>query len=241
MKTFTLTCLSLISVSLFAQNLQLHYDFGRDRKFVTATLEMFKPDTLGSTYWFVDFDHGSNFGYGGELRSMSAAYWEISREFYIPGIKKIKGLEQIAFHIEYNDGFGAGQDTASNIMTAFSFNNVFLTGFSYPIRIGNTVLSAMLLCRLPRGMDDPDFQFTVTWFRPVWNARILLTGFIDVWSQDKLADPDEKEIVFQSEPQIWFMITPRIAVGGEIEIDKNFPAGPAEWQLFPTLGFRWEF
>jgi hypothetical protein len=43
------------------------------------------------------------------------------------------------------------------------------------------------------------------------------------------------------EPQIWFMITPRIAVGGEVEIDKNFPAGPAGWQLFPTLGFRWEF
>ena len=92
--------------SLSAQNLQLHYDFGKDRKFLTATLEMFKPDTLGSTFWFVDFDHNSNFDYEGELRSMSAAYWEISREFYIPGIKKIKGLEQLAFHIEYNDGFG---------------------------------------------------------------------------------------------------------------------------------------
>jgi len=87
----------LVSFPLTAQNLQLHYDFGKDRKFFTATLEMFKPDTLGSTYWFVDFDHNSGFGY--ELRSMSSAYWEISREFYIPGIKKIKGLKgTVLFH-----------------------------------------------------------------------------------------------------------------------------------------------
>ena len=200
---------------------------------------MFKPDTLGSTYWFVDFDHNSSFEY--ELRSMSSAYWEISREFYIPGIKKIKGLEQFAFHIEYNDGFSVGRDTLGNIMTAFSYNSVFLTGFSYPVRIGKTGFSAMLLCRLPRGMDVPDFQFTTTWFQPLWKNRLLLTGFIDVWSQDKKDNPDEKEIVFQSEPQIWFMITPKIALGSEFEIDKNFPYGPRQWELFPTVGFRWEF
>jgi hypothetical protein len=234
MKPIALMAFLLISFPLTAQNLQLHYDFGKDRKFLTATLEMFRPDTLGSTFWFVDFDH--NFDFGSEIRSMSAAYWEISREFYIPGIKKVKGLEQLAFHVEYNDGFGVNTDT-----TAYSFNSVFLTGFSYPVHIGNTVFGTMLLCRLPRGMDDPDFQFTTTWFQPLWKNRLLLTGFIDIWSQDKMDDRDKKEIVFQGEPQIWFMITPKIALGGEFEIDKNFPYGPRQWELFPTLGFRWEF
>jgi hypothetical protein len=241
MKPLALLPILLVPLSLAAQNLQLHYDFGKDRKFLTATLEMFRPDTLGSTFWFVDFDHNSNFDFNGELRSMSAAYWEISREFYIPGIKKIKGLEPLAFHIEYNDGFAAGRDTTSNIMTAFSYKSVFLTGLSYPIHIGNTVFSTMLLCRLPRDMDDPDFQFTTTWYRLLWKNRLLLTGFIDLWSQDKTENRDKKEIVFQSEPQIWFMITPKIAIGGEVEIDKNFPYGPRPWELFPTLGFRWEF
>ena len=32
-----------------AQNLQVHYDFGKDRKQITTTLEMFKPDKYGST------------------------------------------------------------------------------------------------------------------------------------------------------------------------------------------------
>jgi len=240
MKPTILVPFLLASFSVSAQNFQLHYDFGKDRKFLTATLEMFKPDTLGSTFWFVDFDHNSGFDY--ELRSMSAAYWEISREFYIPGIKKIKGLENLAFHVEYNDGFAAFHDNdTSKRMIAISYNSVFLTGFSYPIRIGHTVFSTMLLCRLPRGMNSPDFQFTTTWFQPVWKNRILLTGFIDVWSQDKMENRDEKEIIFQSEPQIWVMITPKIALGGEFEIDKNFPSGPRPWELFPTLGFRWEF
>jgi Domain of unknown function (DUF5020) len=241
MKPIILISFFLETLTLSAQNLQLHYDFGKDRKFFTATLEMFKPDSLGSTYWFVDFDHNSNFDFSDEFRSMSAAYWEISREFYIPGIRKTKGLEQFAFHIEYDDGFMAGRDTASNIMMAFTYNSVFLTGFSYPVRIGKTVFSTMLLCRLPRGMYRPDFQFTTTWFRMVWKNRLLLTGFMDIWSQDKVDNRDEKEIVFQSEPQIWFMITPKIALGSEFEIDRNFPYGPQPWELFPTLGFRWEF
>jgi len=80
MKNLFFGIILFFPLSLPAQNLQLHYDFGEDRKFWTATLEMFKPDTLGSTFWFADFD----FNFPGNPRSMSAAYWEISREFYIP-------------------------------------------------------------------------------------------------------------------------------------------------------------
>jgi hypothetical protein len=236
MKTITTIFLTLISFNITAQNLQLHYDFGEDRKFLTATLEMFKPDTFGSTFWFVDFD----FDFAGKPRSMSSAYWEIAREFYIPGVRKVKGLEQLAFHIEYNDGFLAYKIPDHEIAAA-SYNSVLLAGLGYPVKIGPVIVSTMLLCRMPRGMDTPDFQFTSVWFQPVWKNRILLTGFMDIWSQDKLLDPDSKEIVFQTEPQVWYLITPKIAAGGEIEISKNFPVGPNEWEFSPTIGCRWEF
>jgi hypothetical protein len=59
----------VIPVYAGAQNFQLHYDFGEDRKYFTATLEMFRPDTLGSTFWFADLD----FNFPGSPRSMSAA------------------------------------------------------------------------------------------------------------------------------------------------------------------------
>ncbi len=236
MKKLLIVFFCLIFSIANAQNLQLHYDFGKDRKFCTATLEMFRPDTLGSTFWFVDFD----FDFPGKPRSMSAAYWEISRDFYIPALRNIKGLEQLTYHIEYNDGFMAGGQSADS-MTAFSYNSVFFTGIGYPVKIGNVVLSSMILCRMPRGMDIPDFQFTTVWFQPLWKDRLLLTGFLDIWSQDKIFDEDKKEIVVQTEPQLWYMLTDKIAFGGEIEISKNFPVGPNKWEFIPTIGLRWEF
>lgn len=236
MKKYLLLILLLMSVRAGAQNLQLHYDFGESRKHFTATLEMFRPDALGYTFWFIDLD----FNFPGHPRSMSAAYWEISRDFYIPGLKKIHPFEELGFHLEYNDGFAAYRDTGQYIGAA-SYNSVFLTGLSFPVPMGETSVTAQLLCRLPRGMDVPDFQFTLVWNRFMLKERVLFTGFADLWSQDRIAEPDRKELVFQAEPQFWYLITPKIALGGEIEISRNFPVGPNEWEFMPTLGFRWEF
>jgi hypothetical protein len=236
MKRIIILALFFVPLVIKAQNFQLHYDFGEDRKLYTATLEMFRPDTLGSTFWFVDLD----FNFPGNPRSMSAAYWEFSRDFYIPGLRKKPAFDQLTFHLEYDDGFTAYKDSG-NYMGAASYNSVFLTGFSHPLRIGQVVLTTQWLCRMPRGMDVPDFQFTVVWFQSVFKGRLLLTGFLDLWSQDKIDDTEKKELVFQTEPQFWLLLTPKIALGGEIEISKNFPVGPNEWEFFPTLGFRWEF
>jgi len=236
MKKYMLFILLLIAARTGAQDLQLHYDFGQGRKYFTATLEMFRPDVLGYTFWFIDLD----FNFPGHPRSMSAAYWEISRDFYIPGLKNIHPFEELGFHLEYNDGFTSFQDTGQYIGAA-SYNSVFLTGFSFPLYLGGSSVTAQLLCRLPRGMDVPDFQFTLVWTSLLLNERVLFTGFADLWSQDKIAEPDRKELVFQTEPQLWYLITAKIALGGEVEISHNFPLGPNDWEFMPTLGLRWEF
>ena len=52
---------------LQAQNIQLHYDFGRSlydkdlkgRPLLTSTVEKFHPDNWGSTYFFIDMDYTS--------------------------------------------------------------------------------------------------------------------------------------------------------------------------------------
>jgi hypothetical protein len=236
MKRILLVLLLILPLVLCAQNLQLHYDLGKDRRFFTATLEMFRPDTLGSTFWFVDFD----FNFPGNPRSMSAAYWEISRDFYIPWLKNDMALKNLGLHLEYNDGFTSFKDSG-DFMAVASYNSIFLTGFSYPFKIGPVVLTTQLLCRMPKGMNVPDFQFTLVWFQFLFKKRLLFTGYLDFWSQDKTMNIDGKELVFQTEPQLWYMITPKIGLGGEVEISKNFPVGPQVWQVSPTLAFRWEF
>jgi hypothetical protein len=223
-----------MQMGLQAQNLQLHYDFGTDRKYFTATHEMYKSDKLGSTFWFIDFD----FNYPVKSHSMSAAYWEISRTFFIPGLKKLAPFKRLAVHFEYNDGFAAFETTPGDLI-AISYNSVFLTGLEFPVSIGDFMVSTQLLARLPLTYKSPGFQFTLVWSQLLFK-KILLAGYMDLWSQ-KRVNTETDELVFQTEPQLWFLVTKKIALGGEVEISKNFPAGPQDWQASPTLGIRWEF
>ena len=113
-RLFVLAALLAIVCYGKAQNVQLHYDFGgalydkdlHGRPVLTSTVEMFKADKWGSTYFFVDMDYTS--------KGVAAGYWEIARElrFWQP---------PFSIHVEYNGG-------ASN---SFSYNNAYLGGATY--------------------------------------------------------------------------------------------------------------
>ena len=84
-----LAAFTVAAVSGFAQNVQLHYDLGRslyndlsERQSVTTTIELFKPDRWGSTYFFTDLDYESD--------GVMGAYWEISREFNLSANKQVR-------------------------------------------------------------------------------------------------------------------------------------------------------
>ena len=98
-----------------AQDIQLHYDFGRNiytgeeagRQKVTLTVEQFKADQWGSWYYFVDFDLSSHF--------VESAYTEISREF------KLGKQSPFAAHVEYDGG----------LSRSMSFQQAALAGIAY--------------------------------------------------------------------------------------------------------------
>ena len=68
-KVFFFVLAAMAAFTAQAQNIQLHYDFGRNiytgeesgRQKVTITLEQFKADKWGSWYYFVDVDLSSHF------------------------------------------------------------------------------------------------------------------------------------------------------------------------------------
>src|SRR5574344_1385727 len=70
-----------LTVSAFAQtNLQTFYDFGKDRKAVTLTFEMFKSDNWGNTFFFID----ENIGLDDSMTQTVSAnenYFELARCF----------------------------------------------------------------------------------------------------------------------------------------------------------------
>ena len=107
-RLFLLFILTATSVAAGAQNVQLHYDFGRGC--ATSTVEMFRPDGGGSTYFFVDMDY---------TPKVSGAYFEISRELCFWQDSRVNWLSA---HVEFNGGL----DTAAG-----SFNNAWLAGATY--------------------------------------------------------------------------------------------------------------
>ena len=82
-------------------NMQVFYDFGTDRKFVTMTLEMFKADKWGNTYFFIDHDFNYNQHVEGPNLAPGGTYLEIARclNFW----QKTKWAP-LSLHVEYNGG-----------------------------------------------------------------------------------------------------------------------------------------
>lgn len=116
--TFMLAC-----VAVSAQNIQLHYDFGRSlyneldktddsygRTTLTTTVEMFRPDSFGSTFFFIDMDYS---------KGVKGAYWELARELCFWQESKMSWLSA---HIEYNGGMS---------QAAGSYNDSWLAGATY--------------------------------------------------------------------------------------------------------------
>ena len=98
-RTLLLTIAALaVSAAASAQNIQLHYDFGRNfysdqesaRQKMTMTIEQFKGDDWGSWFYFVDVDFSRHF--------VEGAYTEVSREL------TLKKESPWALHVEYDGG-----------------------------------------------------------------------------------------------------------------------------------------
>ena len=109
-----------LTVATQAQNLQVHYDFGRKiypdeqhtRQMVTLTFEQFKADNLGSWFWFIDLDMYHD--------GMKGAYTEISREFTLASPSKSSSL---AAHVEYDGGMTSFREGGGT-----RFQNALLLG-----------------------------------------------------------------------------------------------------------------
>lgn len=213
-----------------AQNLQVHYDFGEDRKLVTTTLEMFKPDKYGSTFFFVDMDYSAD---SRDVENgVSLSYWEIARSF------KWNESQKFEPRVEFNSGgayFGP-------------INNAWLIGGQYTFN--NADFSKVLtlqanLKHIKDGKINDDFttanlvgfQLTAVWGLHFMDRKLSFVGFADFWRQDTYFG--DKKYVFLTEPQLWYNINSNFSFGGELEMSSNFVDD--KFVVNPTLAAKWTF
>lgn len=240
-------CCSFFMPVATAQNIQFHHDFGRniypteegDRMLTTITFEFFKPDRLGSTYFFTDFDICRT--------GIKGAYAELSREFNIA-----KGF---AAHIEYDGGlctdkyssYGALFQPAALVGPAWNWANA---DFS------RTFSVQLMYKQYFRGANNKAFssaQATIVWGIHFGRERMFtFSGFADLWLE-KTFDDDKSSgrAVFLTEPQFWFNLNAfpklkkvNVSVGTELEVSNNFIVNLANDKSFflnPTLAAKWTF
>ena len=219
-----------LAVEAKAQNVQLFYDTGRGC--ATSTVEMFRPDRGGSTYFFVDMDY---------TPKISGAYWEISREFNFWQDTKLGWLSA---HVEYNGGL----DTQN-----LAYNNAFLLGATYSGHSQDFSktwsLSAMYKV-IPGTVDAMgkkqihNFQITGVWGIQFAKGWCTFSGFADFWREHR--PWQGTEFIFITEPQFWVNMNKikgwdnvNLSIGGELELSANFV--DKGFHAMPAVGAKWTF
>jgi hypothetical protein len=235
MKKFVILFLIFKGISgLEAQNVQLHYDLGKDRKYLTSTVEMFRPDRYGSTFLFVDMDYGA-----GDIKGVSLGYFEISR-----GLKFWKSLFEL--HIEYNGGFGQTKSD-DGVYHAYQINDSWLFGGNYSWRSADysKVITIQAMYKNVRDKNDLSFQLTCVWTVRILKDKITFTGFADFWKEDNsffvnALPGTETDFVFLCEPQLWYSFNKNFSVGSEVEVASNFALHKG-LKACPTIAAKWTF
>ena len=246
MKKIVLTALcAVFAMAAMAQDLQLHYDFGRniysdglpERQKMTLTFEHFSLDNTGSWYYFVDMDFLKDGACG--------AYTEISREFSI-------GKKGFAAHLEYDGGLCSTKTANLGVR----YQHAALIGPAYNGHSSDfsTTYSLQLMYKQYfKGQFNSSayssFQLTGVWSTTFANKALTFAGFFDFWRGVK--SNGHGQLIFASEPQLWCNLNAfkgmekcPISIGTEVELYNNFytPANGSGKTFFvnPTIGIKWK-
>jgi hypothetical protein len=242
MKRWMMSCLVLFvaMTTMQAQNVQLHYDFGRhifsdeepNRQKVTLTLEHFKADKWGSWFYFVDVDMSRKF--------TESAYLEISREF------KFGKQSPFSAHVEYNGGLNRHGSFQQAALVGAAWNG-HVADFSKTWSV--QLLYKQYFKSYENSRSYASVQLTGVWKLVFAHKALTFSGFVDLWRGENAAG--HGQLVFLTEPQLWYNLNTlwgedgiNLSVGTEWEMSNNFIFNTTNGKTFffnPTLAVKWTF
>ena len=233
-------------------NLQVFYDFGsintacqnQRSPRVTTTLELFYPDSWGSTFAFVDLDFSI---YRNDPKSTPfLAYTEIARclNFWHKTAAK-----DLSIQVEYNGGLGLGKNLDGTFF-GYGIEHAGLVGLNYMLHTADykNIFNIELLYKFiaddfNQWRNQAPLQFTFVWGCDDFCTApgLRFSGFLDIWGQ-RFAEG--QSFVFLTEPQLWYNVgrwfkCPNLNIGTEIEFSYNFTG--RGFMCNPCLGVKWCF
>ena len=255
MRKSLLFFVTIIAASFCAKaqvNIQEQYDFNREH--LTTTLEMFKADKWGSTFFFTDIYHPDN------IFGPTGYYTEIARGLNFWQNTKLGGLSA---HVEWNGGQFANNAWlfgAEYLLHSSDFRYTLTIEVMYKSISGQKLLDDNPARPFEKVSDFP-MQFTIIWgCADIFGLKgLTFSGFADFWGENinwgvnEDGEPDNTKFVFVSEPQLWYNIgrffgCDNLNIGGEVELAYNFAGAWRKelsdnkgFNVSPCLGVKWNF
>ncbi len=222
-------------------NLQTFYDFGRG--YATTTIEMFKADNWGNTFFFVDhyYTTASQRNDDGVAGAINGSYFEIERKL---NFWQNSELADLSACVEYDGstwGAGVWCFGANYFLHSSDFKNILNVALLYDKHVG-------------LGSATTPIKFSGSWgMTDLFGVKGLnFSGFIDIWGNDQtivnkddLLNPYQTKFSVLTEPQIWYNVgkyfgCDNLLIGSEIELSINF-AGVHGFACNPCIGTKWIF
>ncbi|HVV54703.1 MAG TPA: DUF5020 family protein [Mucilaginibacter sp.] len=239
MKYRLLILLSVLSSSLFAQTLQLHYDprHSLDPKhnaenFPTIYFEYFKSkDTSGSFFMKTEADlNGVNDNIGKFYTQVSQSF-----RFWHP---------KVYAQLQYSGGMGIAEPGSYG----FYISNAFSLGLVYPFQWKGAWFSAYISYTY-NALKKPsnDVLYSFYWGKGFWNYKFEFSGDVELYTLNRntgdtyTSKLSGKKIEFFGEPQIWFRIHKGFALGSKFNMYYHVLIDDNLLQVYPTIAARFKF
>ena len=240
MKYLLFSAFLLLSLRVFSQDLQLHYDFRHttdpklnSKDFPTFSFEYFKNiDTLNTGSFLLKI----NAQLDGEKNNMGQVFTQISQslKFWDP---------KVYLSINYSGGLGVTPESFG-----YYLSNSFGIGIAYPFQWKGAWIASGVCFRI-NVFDRPSYdpQLNLYYGKGFFNYKIFAAGSFVFWTEnrnqgnDYTKDLKGKKFAFFGDPQIWFRVKKGVSAGSRINVYYHLLSEDNHIQLYPTLGVKYQF
>lgn len=230
---------------LFCQELQFHYD-------LRGTLDPTHNPKNFPTLFFIYFkaqDSGTRFikpgsfllkmqaDLVGEKNNIGKYYIEMSQSFRC-------WRPKIFVQLQYSGGLGIAEPGSDG----YYISNAFSIGLSRPFQWGNAWLNVYASYTY-HNFEKPshDVLTSFYWWKGFLHYKLQFAGDVELWTLNRnlgdryTAGMSGKKMSFYGEPQIWYSLKNRFSFGSKINMYYHILTNDDRFQMYPTIGLRYQF
>ncbi len=244
MKVSTFIFLCFLSIPVFTQKLELHYDLrhsvdpaNNTKNFPTLYFEYFKNQDSGKAF----IKPGSilvkiQADLLGDKTNIGKFFMQVAQtlRFWKP---------QIFLQLSYSGGLGVTEPR----QYSFYIINTYSAGAEYAFQWKGAWISAVLDYKyVPYAKPSNDLLYTLYWWKGLFNYKVEFAGDFSIWTENKNHGDDNtkdlrgKRFSFFAEPQIWYNISKSFSAGSKVNMFYHVNTTDNIFQVYPTIAVKYK-